>query len=105
LANYPSIPLSVVEIRSSSTARRRNLRFVRIGGVAFYCADGNLVLRAAALGEDYYVDDQDIHVLFPHKKINYTVSQTEIRFHLVRLLGEQAFKIVLPMVDNLIGED
>ena len=105
MENYPSIPISVVEIKSSSTARRKHLRFVRIGSVAFYCADNNMVFRVAGFGEDYFVDDPDIHVLFPHKKIQSTVTQDEIRFHLVRLLGEQGYKTVMPMVDKLLGED
>lgn len=104
MGSLPDIPVATHGSRSSIAARSNGMFFVRIGGVSFYTINDYVVVRVQSKTEEYFYDTPSIVSLFPGVKITSRVGQAEIKFHLVRLLGEQGYETVMPLINDRLGE-
>lgn len=81
------------------------MHFVQIGSVSFYLAENGTVVRIMKGKtpdvEEYFLNSEYIQTMFPHNKIGYKVSQNEIKFHLLRMLGAEAHEVIDPVIDKI----
>lgn len=101
-SDYPVIPLTS---RTVGHVRRGDvpLYYTQIGRVSFYMHEGQLVRVMCGdldLGIGYSIRTSN---LFPGETIK-QVSMAELKFHLLRLLGEEALRIIDPFIDKKLNE-
>jgi hypothetical protein len=84
------------------------LHFVQIGKVSFYVSGNGTVVRIMYGThpdiEEYFLDSEYIQGMFPHTKIKNKVSQNEIKFNLLRMLGTEAHAIIDPVIERRFKE-
>lgn len=106
--DYPTVPFT----SRCVTSRRREdvpVIFTRIGRVAFYSHNGvpiRLILSSSDngnVGSDLGFDLVTTQAAKYFGSAGKLVTVSELKFHLLRLLGEESLRIINPFVDKLMG--
>lgn len=105
---FPFFPVGVKVTQNNWRGRpmAEPMHFVQINNVSFYVVNGTVV-RVMSSGEhkeEYFLASEYIQTMFPHAKIKNKVSQNEIKFHLLRMLGATAHTIIDPFMDRKMKE-
>lgn len=99
--DYPQINVSSRFVRPKRKEDLATLA-VTIGRVSFYMHDGILV-RLICGDINLTLNGAGLQNLFPSENLGRRVGLNELKFQLVRLLGEQSMQIVEPYIDKALG--